>query len=150
MNGRLIDAKVYIIGTDPPDWLEALASDRLVVTGYVSDLTSYLNHCKLSIAPLRYGAGVKGKVVLSMSHGLPVVGSSVAAEGIPATPGRDILIGDDPLRFVDGVDRLYHDEALWNAVSEAGLRVVEEHFSFDAARARILDTLDALGFERRV
>ena len=146
LDGELDGGKVFIVGTDPPAWLEACASDRLVVTGYVPDLTSYLHGCKLSIAPLRYGAGVKGKVVLSMSHGLPVVGSSVAAEGIPSVPGRDILIGDDPPSFAGEVMRLYHDETLWSDVSAAGLRVVEEHFSFDAARARLGETLDALGF----
>ncbi len=148
LEARLQDAKTYVVGTDPPAWLQARAAERLIITGHVPDLTPYLHRCKLSIAPLRYGAGVKGKVVLSMSHGVPVVGSAVAAEGIPITPGRDMLIGDDPPSFVDEVDRLYHDEALWGDVSDAGLRLVRQHFSFDAARSRLLETLDALGFER--
>lgn len=145
LDGKLDNAKTFIIGTSPPDWLRAMASDRLVVTGFVPDLASYLNRCKLSIAPLRFGAGVKGKVVISMGHGLPCVGSTVAMEGMPVTPGHDVLIGDDPRSFAHEVARLYHDETLWGRLSGAGLRLVEDHFSFDAARRRLLETLDAFG-----
>lgn len=148
LEGRLDNARTFVVGVNPPPWLQALASERLAVTGYVPDLVAHLDRCRLTIAPLRYGAGVKGKVILSMSYGVPVVATSVAAEGIPATPGCDILIGDDPRSFADEMERLYHDESLWGRLSEGGLRVVEEHYSFAAARARLLDTLDALGFEQ--
>jgi len=89
----------------------------------------------VALAPLRYGAGVKGKVNMAMSHGLPVVATSIAAEGMNLVDGQSVLLGDDAATIAAAVLRLYDDEALWLRLSEGGLDNVRQHFSFDAARA---------------
>ncbi len=70
-----------------------------VVTGYVPDVTPYFTGCRVSIAPLRYGAGVKGKINLAMSYGLPVVATTPSVEGMSLAPERDVLVADDARRL---------------------------------------------------
>ena len=101
-----------------------------------------MNGCRIALAPLRYGAGVKGKMNMAMSHGLPVVGTSVAAEGMMFVDGVDILLADDAEGFASAILRLYDDEALWYRLSEAGLDNVRRYFSFEAARLTLQRVLD--------
>lgn len=142
---KLPGVKVTIIGSDPPDWLKESTTDNFVVTDYVPDIAPYFNQGRLSIAPLRYGAGVKGKVLLSLGYGIPVVASSIAAEGIPVVNGQDMLIADTPEAFGDAVVELYTNEALWFQMSENGLEIMTQYFSFSAARQALLDLFDSLG-----
>ena len=104
------------------------------IHGRVADLDPWMAGCRIALAPLRYGAGVKGKVNMAMSHGLPVVATTLAAEGMQLVDGRDVLLADDADTFAAAVLRLHEDEALWLRLSDGGLANVREHFSFDAAR----------------
>jgi hypothetical protein len=137
--------KIFIIGPEPPEWLQKRATNNLNVMGYVPDIGPYFARCKLSIAPLRYGAGVNGKVILSMSYGVPVVASSLAAEGIPLVKGEDILVADNPVDFCRAITNLYHNEPLWNRLSQNGLKVIEQHYSVETSRARLVSILEELG-----
>src|SRR5699024_8910690 len=118
-------------------------SDGVIMHGYVADLTPYLETSRLSIAPLRYGAGVKGKVNQAMAWGLPVVATTCAAEGMYLEHGEDVLIADTTEAFAAAVVRAYNDEALWMKLSDGGLANVEKHFSFDAARRAIVELIGA-------
>ncbi|MGH8713122.1 MAG: glycosyltransferase, partial [Casimicrobiaceae bacterium] len=138
---RLPGVKTYVIGADPPASVRALASDDLVIAGYVADLAPYLEGCRLSISPLRYGAGVKGKVNQAMSFGLPVVATTPSIEGMHLTPGSDVLIGDDPQKFAEAVVQAYRDPALWERLAAGGRANVARHFSRGVARAAIADLL---------
>jgi glycosyltransferase involved in cell wall biosynthesis len=93
-----------------------------------------LRSCRMSVAPLRFGAGVKGKVNLSMAHGQPVVATSCAVEGMHLRAGEDVLVADDAQGFADAIVRLYEDEALWTRLRDNALVNVEKHFSLDAGR----------------
>jgi glycosyltransferase involved in cell wall biosynthesis len=134
VRARLGAVTVYLVGSNPPPEVEALAGENVVVTGYVPDLAPYFERCRLSLAPLRFGAGVKGKINSSMSHGLPVVATPIAVEGMHLRDGEDVLVADGADAFADAVVRLYRDEALWSRLSENGLDNVAEHFSVEAAR----------------
>lgn len=147
---KLPDVKITIIGSDPPDWLKQASTEHFIVTDYVPNIASHFNHCRLSIAPLRYGAGVKGKVLLSMGYGVPVVASSIAAEGIPVVNGRDMLITDMPENFSDAMVELYNNKALWSQMSQNGLEIIDQHFSFATARQALLNLFDNLGLKSRV
>lgn len=137
VRAELPDLICHVIGADPPADIQALAGPGLVLHGYVPDVAPYFNGCRLSVAPLRYGAGVKGKVNQSLAHGLPVVLTSPAAEGMYLTDGESALIADEPDDFAAAVVRLYRDETLWKRLSDGGLEVMEAHFSFAAARQAI-------------
>ena len=129
------DIAFHCIGGDAPAEIAALArSPGIHVHGHVPDITPYMDGARVAVAPLRFGAGVKGKVNLSMAHGQPVVATACAVEGMHLRAGEDVLVADDPQGFADAVLRLYTDEALWERLASNGLENVARHFSMDAAR----------------
>jgi GT2 family glycosyltransferase len=132
-----------VIGADPPAQVRALASDSVRILGHVADVTPFFDGCRLSVAPLRYGAGVKGKVNQSLAYGLPVVATTQAAEGMFLVDGESVLLADDPRAFAEAVVRLYRNPVLWERLSKGGLAVMEQHFSFAAARRALVDLLGA-------
>jgi glycosyltransferase involved in cell wall biosynthesis len=131
-----------VIGADPPAPIVALASDRVRILGYVPDVTAFFDGCRLSVAPLRYGAGVKGKINQSLAYGLPVVATTPAVEGMFLKHGESVLVADEPQAFADQVLRLYRDPVLWEHLSSGGLAVMETHFGFASAR-RALNFINA-------
>jgi GT2 family glycosyltransferase len=145
---RLPGVPAYVVGSKVPPTIRALAAPDFVVTGYVPDITPYFTGCRLSIAPLRYGAGVKGKVNLAMSYGLPVVATSLAVEGMHLAPGEDAMVADDPADFAIAIERVYRDEALWHKLAAAGVENVRRHFSRAVAK-RALEELFALAEAKR-
>lgn len=126
---RLHDIEFHIIGSNAPAEVRKLAGGGINVLGYVEDIQPYFEQIKLSVVPLRYGAGVKGKINSSMSYGVPVVSSTVGAEGMALVDGVDVLIADDPVDFAKAVTELYCDEELWHGLSEAGMKNIEKYFS---------------------
>lgn len=138
---ELPDLRCHVIGADPPADIRALAGPRLNIHGYIPDVVPFFQNCRLSVAPLRYGAGVKGKVNQSLSYGLPVVATSPAVEGMNLVDGESVLIADDPADFCAAVVRLYGDQALWRRISDGGIAVMQKHFSFDVARRSLADVV---------
>ena len=135
IRARLPDVRFHCIGGDVPDEIAMLASEPgVVVHGHVTDIAPYMDGARVAVAPLRYGAGVKGKVNLSMAHGQPVVATSCAVEGMHLRAGEDVLVADEPQAFADAVVRAYHDAELWQRLSTNGLVNVERHFSLEAGR----------------
>lgn len=135
IRARRADIEFHCIGADAPAEIAALASvDGVRLHGHVPDLEPYMRDVRVAIAPLRYGAGVKGKINLSMAHGQPVVATTCAVEGMHLLDGNDVLVADDAARFADAVLRLYDDEPLWTRLAANGLENVRRHFSLDAAR----------------
>jgi O-antigen biosynthesis protein len=145
VHALLPSATTYLVGSNAPPAVSTLAAPGLEFVGYVPDIEPWLARCRVSIAPIRYGAGVKGKVSESMSHGLPVVASTVAVEGMHFVDGYDVLVADDPQAFADAVARLYRDEALWKRVSSTGMASIQRHFSPEAAEAALRATFEAGG-----
>lgn len=129
---RVPGARLSIVGSNPPAAIQALASDLVDVTGYVPDTAPYLEKSRVSIAPLRYGAGMKGKIGEAMSHGLPVVTTSVGVEGFGLTPGENILVGDSATEFAEHVVRLLQDQALHERIRLAGWEFIRSRFSLAA------------------
>lgn len=132
---------LHLIGSRMPEWLQNLHAPGLYNHGFVEDLAPHLAQRRVALAPLRYGAGVKGKVNQAMAHGVPVVATSMAAEGLHTEHNVDILIADDTESFVDQIIRVYNDEALWHRLSEDGLANVSKYFSRNAAHQVLKDIL---------
>lgn len=129
--------RVFVAGDVPEAERAALTDAGLDMLGRVDDLTPLMARCLASIAPLRFGAGVKGKVNMAMSHGLPVIGTSIATEGMHLANGVDVLVADTPEGFATAYARLAAEPATWLALSEHGLDNVRVHFSADAARTAL-------------
>ncbi|SFA83221.1 Glycosyltransferase, GT2 family [Amycolatopsis marina] len=131
---RRPDAVAHIVGSNPPQEMLDLAGDGVVVHGWVDDLDAAYLSARVVVAPLRFGAGVKGKVGESLGHGVPVVGTDLAAEGMHLVPGRDILIGDTSEEIAEAILTLLDDDALWQRMSEDGKVAVLRRFGPDVAR----------------
>ncbi|PXV57245.1 Glycosyltransferase, GT2 family [Dyella jiangningensis] len=134
--------RIHVLGDVTDAMREALATPGLELHGRVADLAPWLETSLASLAPLRFGAGVKGKINMAMSYGVPVIATSVAAEGMHLTDGKDVLIANDAAAFADAVNRLLHDEVLWNTLSSQGLDNVRRHFSPEAAARALRQALD--------
>jgi glycosyltransferase involved in cell wall biosynthesis len=89
------------------------------------------------VAPLRFGAGIKGKINQSMGFGVPVVATSLAVEGMPLINRKDILVADEPADFAQALIELYESEELWKRVSENGIRKTRALYSTEAAREKL-------------
>ena len=135
IRAALPGVQFHCIGGDVPAEVQALADIHGVhIHGHVPDLHPWLDGCRISVAPLRYGAGVKGKVNQAMAHGLPVVATTPAVEGMHLVDGDDVLVADAADAFAAAVLRLHGDEVLWNRIASNGRDNVARHFSLDAAR----------------
>jgi glycosyltransferase involved in cell wall biosynthesis len=128
---------LVILGSDPPPRIMALRSPEVDVTGYVEDADPYFNAAAVFVAPLRYGAGVKGKIGHAMSRGLPVVTTSIGAEGIGIIDGVHGLVRDDAKSFADAVTEVASNRELWGRLSQAGLELVGSTLGRERMRERL-------------
>ena len=134
----------YIVGSYPTDDIHALASDTVQVLGWVPDLRDLYERARLSVAPLRYGAGVKGKVGQSLAFGLPVVTTRLGAEGMGLEHGRDVLVADGKEAFAAEILRAYQDAALWTD-STNGRQTIAQRSSPSVIRSLLATILVDIG-----
>jgi len=139
------DVTLYIVGADPTPEIKALASERVVVTGWVKDISLYLKGARVMVAPLRYGAGLKGKISQGMSYGLPMVTTSLGIEGMDIEDGTEALVADDPAEFAAKVIRVYRDDDLWNHLAEHAARFAAANYSPEVVRTKLIDVLQQHG-----
>ncbi|MCC3646353.1 glycosyltransferase [Cytobacillus oceanisediminis] len=131
---KIPNIKFYIVGSNPPNQIKRLQSKNIIVTGFVSDgeLKEYYKNSRLAVVPLRYGAGVKGKVLEAMYHQVPIITTSVGAEGYDNSTSI-LTIADDPNVFADKVVSLYNNESLLEKIATSSLNYVKTHFSKEKA-----------------
>ena len=137
--------RLTVVGSNPSPDVLALAGPDVEVLGWVPDLSPYYAKARVFVAPLRYGAGMKGKIGESLSHGLPTVTTRIGIEGMSLVPDREILVADDPAGFARQVVRICTDDRLWTRVARAGRTLVDERYSPAAARVRVQEILTSLG-----
>lgn len=128
---QLPEARFLVCGSSVTTRIEALAGDGIDVLGFVEDLNAVLATCRLTVAPLRFGAGLKGKVVSSLEAGVPVVGSSIAVEGSGLTDGAEVLVADTPEETAAAILRVYRDRDLWERLSRDGFEFVRREYAIE-------------------
>lgn len=138
------DIKFYVVGSDPLESILRLNSESIKVTGYVKDVSPYFENCRVFVAPLRYGAGMKGKIGQSMAYGLPVVTTTIGAEGIGLKNNVNSLIADDPAEFADAVIKLYSDEQLWKTISDNSIEHIKRNYSKETLSRKIAEIFASL------
>ena len=142
LRDRLPGVRTHIVGSDvPPD--VAGGHDDVVVHGWVEDLDGLFDQIRLSVAPLRFGAGMKGKVGDSLARGVPIVVTSLAAEGFDLG-SFDLRPTDDARSFVGRVVELYTGREAWQRTADGGVAAVTEHAGRDAVKARLATALAQL------
>jgi len=141
----LPEVRFDIIGKDFPPGLLPLLDERVTVRGLVPDLDAVLPGIRLCVAPLRFGAGLKGKLATSLGYGVPSVVSPVAIEGMGMVDGRHALVAVSPEDWVRQILELYRDRDRWERISREGVRFAEAEFSLAANRARFQRLFEGLG-----
>ena len=127
-----------LVGSDAPAEILALGErEGIVVHGYVPELEPLIDAHRFSVAPLRYGAGVKGKINQALAHGLPVVATRCAVEGMGLVHGVDALVADEAEAFADAILAAYDDTALWQRLVQGGFSNTEREFSPERARTTL-------------
>jgi GT2 family glycosyltransferase len=135
------EMKLVIIGDGAPVALTEKASDAIIFTGFVENISKYFDNIRLTVAPLRYGAGVKGKVNSSMSHGVPVIATDIAAEGMGLVDGVDIKLAQSAEDFAAALLEVYQDAEQWQRLSDGGIENIKNHFSVRVAKEQIKEIL---------
>lgn len=143
---ELPEVEFYVVGSNVPEDVKRLEKVSGVrVIGWVPDVVPWFDKCRVFVSPLRYGAGMKGKIGHAMSYGLPVVTTTIGAEGIGLTDGETALIRDDPEGFAQAVVELYCSRDLWVKVSQKSIEHIEKNYSPRAVLSRLSSVLQRLG-----
>jgi GT2 family glycosyltransferase/glycosyltransferase involved in cell wall biosynthesis len=133
--------KLHVVGDNVPPEIAALAAPDVWVLGYVPDIEPLFASARVMVAPLRFGAGVKGKIGESLAHGLPVVTTSIGAEGMGFNDGAQALVADEARAFADATARVYTDRELWQKLSDGGYAHVAQNFTPEVVRHVVDDSL---------
>ncbi len=137
------EMRFLIVGSNMPAEVVKLGQEPGVdIVGYVEHLAPLFARCRLSVASLRYGAGIKGKIGTSLGYGVPCVATPIAADGMGLTNRVNVMIGADAASFADAVIEAYQDEALWNGLSRNGLEFMEQNFSYARGLERLGKLID--------
>lgn len=142
---RLPQVKFKVIGDSPPDEIRDLARNPgIEILGYVNDIGRIFEQIKITVAPLRYGAGIKGKIGTSFCYGVPCVATDLAIEGMGLLHNRNILVGNTAEEFADAVWEVYTNEDCWNKLSVDGHRFAMEHYSEAMIAGQVKDLLHSV------
>lgn len=141
------ELRLTLVGANPSAEVMEMRSARVEVTGYVTDeaLADLYRSARVAVVPLRFGAGVKSKVVEAMQQGLPLVTTTVGAQGLPGVEGA-CAVADAVPALADAIAALCHDDERWLRASRAGAAYVEARFSREAMSQQLLG---ALGLDKR-
>ena len=134
---RLPEVVFHVVGSKAPDRIRRLASPSVKVVGYVPDPGPLFQSCRVFVSPLRYGAGMKGKIGHSMGQGLPVVTTTIGAEGMGLRHEEEALVADGAAAFAGEVVRLHEDAVLWSKISRAATRLLRERYTEAAVRDQV-------------
>jgi len=139
-------ARLTIVGRDPPAAVRALGNGGrgVTVTGRVPDVRTWLARASAVVVPLRIGSGTRLKIFEAMACGAAVVSTTIGAEGLAVTPGRDILLADAPEQFAAAVVELLEDPARARALGERARRLVEERFDWSGVAQRFAEVCGAV------
>lgn len=133
------DSKIefHVIGNLSKSYNDKFKSTNVSVIGRVKNLRKYLSYYKLFVCPMTYGAGLKGKVGGAMEVGLPVVTTSIGAEGFPVTDGRECFIADAPDQFAGKCIQCLSDPMLWSYFSEKSKNMLKKNYSSDVIAEKL-------------
>jgi glycosyltransferase involved in cell wall biosynthesis len=137
---RIPDAEFVVAGRNPPLSLLGGGKAGISCVGFVQDVPIFYSGIDVVVAPIRYGGGIKIKVLEAMACGRPVVTTSIGAEGIAEADEGALVIADEPAEFADAVAALLKDGARRITLGERARQLVEKRFSWQ----RVMDDLDSI------
>ena len=136
------DATLTIAGMNPTPAIARLQGvDNVRVTGFVEDILPYFHESNIFVAPFRIARGIQNKILQAFACGLPVVSTSMGAEGIKCTPGQNIEVGDEPNDMFNAIKRLMAAPHHYQTVRNSALATIDEHYSWDGILTPLLQLL---------
>ena len=137
------ESRFIIAGMNPAPAIMALAKGKgIEITGFVDDILPYYHQSDFFVAPLRIARGVQNKILQAFSCGLPVISTSMGAEGIEYIEGKHILIADTPDDFFNRIEMLVNDGELTRSLKDNAMQLVKEHYSWEAKLVDLLAILN--------
>ncbi len=130
IHARRPELRLVIAGAQPAKAILALREQGITVTGTVDDVRPYYQSALTSVVPLRVGGGTRLKVLEAMAAGTPVISTTLGAEGLEVTPGRDILIADSPEAMADAVISLQAGSQQWQEIAANDRRLVKAKYDW--------------------
>lgn len=139
------DIKLYIVGKHADERLKTLPEldNRIILTGFVDDLEPYFQRCKVFITPLRFGSGIKVKVINSLYRGMPCVTTSIGTEGLKTIDGEHIFCKDNPQEQADAIIQLFEDKSKWEKMSTNARAIARKYYTWDAVLENIVKAIEA-------
>ena len=150
VNKTLPDIKFHIVGANPPSEILELESKNIIVHGFIEDLNNFLDQMKISVAPMRFGAGMKGKVCTTLGKGVPVIATPVAVEGLGIENKQTGMIASTPEEFLSAINTIYRDKDLWSEISNKGIVLVDELCGAKISYQNLSLILDKIGIHTRL
>jgi GT2 family glycosyltransferase len=139
------ELRLNVVGADPTPAIEALHGERVNVVGYVDDPAEWLARTRVHVSPMRYGAGIKLKLLDTIAAGLPFVTTAVGAEGLPLGGLRSKLVAEDPLRLAELTHSLNTDIDLWRRAQRSLLDIARNSFDRGTFRRTLAEAMSHLG-----
>ena len=129
---KIPDVKLYLVGGHPPEELKQSNNGiNVEVTGWVPDIRPYLSRCAVFVAPIRLGAGMRGKMLEAWAMGRPVIGTNIATAGMRANHGDNLMIADNKIDFADSICQLLNDSGMRRRIGKAGLQTVQQYYDWE-------------------
>ena len=142
---RLPGVTLHVYGSHMTDKLKAVAAEDVAIEGFVDSVDQVYQSCRVFVAPLLSGAGIKGKVIGALAAGVPCVVSPLAAEGIGFSAGVEAAVAETTEQWVNSIAALYQDERRWTDMSERARAFVAANFSFELGLQRMRAALAVAG-----
>lgn len=139
VRAQVPEAKLWLVGNAPTPEMQALASDHVIVTGRVDDVRPYLARATVFVCPLRFGAGIKNKVLEALAMGCPVLASPLSADGIDARDGQELALAA-PEAFAERAVALLRDQAMRQVLATRGRSLIETRYNW----GRVAEAYEAL------
>jgi hypothetical protein len=134
------EISISIVGSNAPESIVNLNSDRFRIVGYVEEVAPYFLNSRIFVAPLRYGAGIKGKIGQSLEFGLPLVTTNIGAEGFDFAENRNNIVGNTSQEIVDNILLQYQNKEVWEKISSDSKKVIEP-FSTQTIEQKIISSV---------
>lgn len=137
-----------IVGANPPRSLKRYSSNRFVITGFVEDIRPFLWQAMAVLVPMRIGTGIKNKILHAWSAQRPVIATSLACQGLPAQPGRNILVDDTPKGLSEWIVKVIEDSDLRKRIAQAGRETIISKMKWDDVLDRYFMLINELSRQK--
>lgn len=138
---------LYIVGSNPPPEVKSLVGSDVFLLGYVHNLDRLYSKFRVAVAPLRFGAGIKGKIGSALCAGVPVVATTLAGEGMLLDKQSGVILVDNPEEMAHEIIQIHEDDSRWIILSRDGKIFVNKHWGAKVSRDKLTQILGNLGLE---